>query len=740
MTSWNTTPFSTFAMTPDAGGDEAGSQPGVGDELPVIPVPRPTAPGPLGFVDVRTQASAGAGPADDAESTPADMDTVDERIEVSRTEAAAPQETFPEAEAEPAPERAPEPEPVIFEERESAPAPAAPFAAAPQAPAAAGPSSSREPRTIRLRMPSIEIRRNGGGRSRRVVGLKIGASQLAAAVIEENEGRHELIQLVREPLGAGIVVEGEVRDPDALTRAIRGFFAANQLPTRDVRIGLASNRIGVRTFDIVGVDDESRFDNAVRFKAHEVLPVSVHESVLDYRVLGERYSGSGEQMRHIFLVVAPRDQVQPYVDVAREAGLRLRGIDLEALALLRAFVDTRPTGMPVSDDRATVVVAIGHEASTLLVSGGGTCEFTRVFDWGGSSLEDGIASELGVRPDEAAKILHHLSLSGPGKDLPGFDGERRTRALEAVRLRLTPFARELVSSLQFYQSQPDSLGIGEIVITGGTSQLEGLAAALNQMIGVSVRVGDPLSRVVVRRPFDAATEAAMGSLAIPIGLAIDDSPTRAVDLIPSEARVAQRTTPSLASVILPAAVAVPVAALTILFMQANGKVNDRQQQLSEAKAEFAALPVPKRPKLDPALKPQQAARATAVAEVLGSRLAWDAVLRDVSRVLPGNVWLNDLTAKVATPLGDASAASPTTTAAAAATAVGPAAPEEPTGVTITGFTYTQSDVAELLARLGTVPSLTNVQLESTNRLEEKGKKTVIEFTILADLHESGGAK
>src|SRR5512132_904463 len=98
MTSWNTTPFSTFAMTPDADGDEAGSQPGVADDLPAIPVPRPASPGPLGFVDVRTQASAaGDTPGDDAGATPAEMDTVDERIEVSRTEAAAPEETVPEA-------------------------------------------------------------------------------------------------------------------------------------------------------------------------------------------------------------------------------------------------------------------------------------------------------------------------------------------------------------------------------------------------------------------------------------------------------------------------------------------------------------------------------------------------------------------------------------------------------------------------------------------------------------------
>ncbi len=107
--------------------------------------------------------------------------------------------------------------------------------------------------------------------------------------------------------------------------------------------------------------------------------------------------------------------------------------------------------------------------------------------------------------------------------------------------------------------------------------------------------------------------------------------------------------------------------------------------MSAAQAELAALPVPKRPKLDPALKPEQAARATAVAEVLGSRLAWDAVLRDVSRVLPGDVWLNELSAQVASPLGDRYGGDCDDGRGGAAAPVAPAAPAAPTGVTITGF-------------------------------------------------------
>ena len=147
-------------------------------------------------------------------------------------------------------------------------------------------------------------------------------------------------------------------------------------------------------------------------------------------------------------------------------------------------------------------------------------------------MEEAIAAALEVRPAEAATILRHLSLSGPGRQLATLDEVSRAKALEAVQQRLTPFARELVNSLQFYQTQEGSLGIGDILLTGGASQLEGLGDALHAMIGVNVTVGDPLSRVIPAKTFDSSIESALGSLAIPIGLAIEDLPTRTVNLLP----------------------------------------------------------------------------------------------------------------------------------------------------------------------------------------------------------------
>ncbi len=607
-------------------------------------------------------------------------------------------------------------------------------------PAAAAPDGRR---SLRLRAggPKPKARRGGRGDrgGRKVVGLKIGASQLAAAVVQQVDGRSELVAMARMPLEPGIVVDGDVKDRAALTHALKQFFDENALPRRDVRIGLASNRIGVRTFDIVGVDDEERFDNAVRFKAHEVLPVAVHESLLDYRVVDERASEDGEPLRRVLLVVAPRDQVEPYLDVCKEAGVRLGGVDLEALGLLRAFVEPRTFASRTADDTATVAVAIGHEASTLLVSGGGACEFTRVFDWGGGVLQEAIAQELDVHSAEAATILRHLSLSGSPRPLASLDDEARGRAMDAVRSKLTPFARELVSSLQFYQTQPDSLGIGEIVITGGTSHLVGLGESLHQMIGVNVRVGDPLQRVVLRTGLDPAIEATIGSLAVPIGLAIEDETFRSVNLLPADLRQAGRKRPSLVSIALPVAAAVPVAALGLLFFQAHGTVGDREAEVEAVRAQIAALPKPKIPIIDDSVAATEAARAVALAGVLGGRVSWDGVLRDVSLVLPGNVSLTRLEAQLPPPAPPgtipASGAAP-----AATTTVGtPIVPSLPTGVQIEGYTTNQESVARLLARLRTVPSLSNVQIESSTR-ESVGRKTIVRFVVLADITQLGGVQ
>ena len=200
------------------------------------------------------------------------------------------------------------------------------------------------------------------------------------------------MQLARVPLEPGVVVAGEVRDIPALASALDELFRTHKLPRRGVRLGVATNRIGVRSFELEGIEDERQLENAIRFRAHEELSIPADEAVLDYHVVSESVDESGQRSRRVVLAAAYRDSIDRYVAACKEAGIEVAAVDLEAFALLRAVAPAT-----ARDEQAAVVaVTIGHDRTTLAISDGIVCDFTRVLEWGGANLEDAIARELGL--------------------------------------------------------------------------------------------------------------------------------------------------------------------------------------------------------------------------------------------------------------------------------------------------------------------------------------------------------
>ena len=312
--------------------------------------------------------------------------------------------------------------------------------------------------------------------------------------------------MARTPLERGVVVGGELREPEQLAAALKTFFRKNKLPQNCVRLGISNNRIGVRTFEITGIDDPKQLANAVRFRAQETLPIPLDEAVLDYRILDDRVGEDGVRVRRVLLVVAHRELVERYVAACRKAGLKLVGIDLEAFALLRALSDPaqpprrrgrrrrlhldRPRPLDASPSRTAA------SASSRACSPGAARR----------STSRSRACSTSRRP-QAEPIKHELSLGEEG-EAAGLDARHADEARRGDgRPSSRSFARELVASLRFYQEQPSSLGIGEILITGGGAACAGLAEELERLIGVPVRVADPLARVKVPRKLRKAATA-----------------------------------------------------------------------------------------------------------------------------------------------------------------------------------------------------------------------------------------
>jgi hypothetical protein len=183
--------------------------------------------------------------------------------------------------------------------------------------------------------------------------------------------------------------------------------------------------------------------------------------------------------------------------------------------------------------------------------------------------------------------------------------------------------------------------------------------------------------------------------------------------------------------------AVVMIALCASFMTAHGKASAQQKKLTAARLELAQASEKRKAELPkttiktnvpvtpivppPAITGQEASWLSSVSQVLGQRIAWDRVLREVSLVMPDDVTLSALT--MTAPIAGAVAG-----AAAGSTAA--------QGFVITGSAYSYDSVARLLSRLALVPDLQNVTLSNSSQGATTGTGTTggaVQFNISASV-------
>jgi Tfp pilus assembly protein PilN len=198
---------------------------------------------------------------------------------------------------------------------------------------------------------------------------------------------------------------------------------------------------------------------------------------------------------------------------------------------------------------------------------------------------------------------------------------------------------------------------------------------------------------------------------------------RAVNLLPRDEGRARRQ-PGAVSLTAVLGTVLLTALLCGWFLMASSGVSEKQGELDGLRAELAAIPPPAPPsQAQTTLVAEKDARLTVLGEALASRIAWDRVLREVSLVIPDDVWLEAMNSNGP----DASAGAPPP---------GQAAPTG--GFNITGYTYSHDGVARLLARLSVIPHLENVKLGSSV-LDSKGPRPVVKFSIAAGLRRAEAA-
>jgi len=138
-----------------------------------------------------------------------------------------------------------------------------------------------------------------------IVGLDIEAGSIAASEVTAN-GNVRVTRHGISPLAPGVFREGEVADSEALGETLKELFAEHKL-SKSVRLGIANQRIAVRTLHLPAIDNADELETAIRFQAQEHVPMPLDQAVLDWEVVGHRTGEGGERRVEVVVVAARRD-------------------------------------------------------------------------------------------------------------------------------------------------------------------------------------------------------------------------------------------------------------------------------------------------------------------------------------------------------------------------------------------------------------------------------------------------
>jgi type IV pilus assembly protein PilM len=338
-----------------------------------------------------------------------------------------------------------------------------------------------------------------------VVGLDLDPAHIAAAEVSVN-GHISVQRGAVAELRPGILRDGEVTDPSALTEALKAFFAEHELPTR-VRLGVANQRIVVRSIDLPPLDDDKALAAAVRAEAPDHIPMPMDEAILDFVPVGIVETPQGPRAR-VVIVAVRREMIDRLVQATRDAGLKLEGIDLAAFGMVRALA-------PSEQEGALLYINVAGLTNVAVANHTG-CLFTRAAAGGLGSIQASLAERGSLTLEHARMWIGHVGLATPVAEIEG-DPEIITTTRAALEEGVHQLADTVRNSLNFYRMQDTAENVERALLTGPAVAIAGFADRLAEELKLPVEPA-----VVAADDAEALGAADAGRLAVAAGLAVGE--------------------------------------------------------------------------------------------------------------------------------------------------------------------------------------------------------------------------
>ncbi len=338
-----------------------------------------------------------------------------------------------------------------------------------------------------------------------VIGLDIGSTSVRLLQLSSHGSGYRIDHFAIEPLTEGVVVDKAVQDVETASTVISRAVRASGTRAKSCAIAVSGSAVFTKTISLPADLAEADIESQVQIEANQYIPYPLDEVSLDFEVLGP--SPRNADLMDILLAASKSENVESRQDAIDSAGLKARVVDVEAFAIANAFELIRKRD-GIKRSEAIGFFDIGYDMTTLLVIKGGRVVYTRDHPFGGHQLLE----ETQRRYDMTAEQASFFERNEEGPE--DFEEE----VLEPFQLNIV---HQISRALQFYASSNEYSNIGTIYLSGGVASLKGLAAMVQQELGMTTRVADPVTGMdIAQNVAVTALKRNATNLMIAMGLAL----------------------------------------------------------------------------------------------------------------------------------------------------------------------------------------------------------------------------
>lgn len=331
-------------------------------------------------------------------------------------------------------------------------------------------------------------------------GLDIGATSINAVELANTGSVKSLVRYGLAPIDIKIAQSDSKSDQEKLGQAIKDMLAQSGITTRNVAVGLPSQKVFTAVVDMDRLAP-AELAKTIKYQADSLIPTGASESKIDWALIGD--SPKDPAKVEVLITSATNEFIEKRLDMLESIGLNVIAFEPDNMALTRAML-TPDAVLP------TMVINIGSISTDIVIVMNGAPRLMRSIPTGAQAIVSAAMQNLNIDKQQAEQFVFKFGLSQ--EKLEG-------QIYHAIVGTVDILIGEIDKSIKFFQSRYGDAKTDRIIVTGGASVLPEFPLYVANKFGINIEIGNAWRNIAFPAGQENELLAISNQMGVAVGLA-----------------------------------------------------------------------------------------------------------------------------------------------------------------------------------------------------------------------------